>query len=79
MTRQDGMINRLKDCHGEPEGRPPDKDFFVVACEFDEFYVTREVAERILGQLHTWTPPRWLRFADVYGSTVNVRSEQRKK
>lgn len=76
MTRRDRMINRLKDYHDEPEERPPKEDFFVVAYRFEEFYVTREVADRILRQLDTRTPPRWLRFEDVYGSIVSVRSER---
>ena len=68
------MINRLKDRFQEPEENAPEQDFHVVAYEFEEFYVTREEAERILRELYASTPPRWIRFTDVNGSMVSVRS-----
>jgi hypothetical protein len=68
------MINRLKDRFDEPEESEPEQDFHVVACVFEEFYVTREEAERILRELDARTPPRWIRFTDVNGSRISVRS-----
>ena len=70
------MINRLKGYHEEPEERPPEEDFFVVAYEYDEFYVTRDVAERILRELDAREPPQWIRFTDIHGATVGVRSRR---
>lgn len=70
------MINRLKEYHEEPEERPPEDDFYVVAYEYDEFYVTREVANRVLRELEARKPPRWIRFTDIYGSVVSVRSQR---
>jgi hypothetical protein len=48
-TNASFMVNRLKDCFDTPEPRPPDDDYYVVSQRFEDFYVTREVAERIPG------------------------------
>jgi hypothetical protein len=68
------MTNRLKDYFDQPDERPPEEDYFVVAHDCAFFYVTREVAERILVDLQADVPPRWLRFTDVSGSSVCVRT-----
>lgn len=70
------MINRLKEYYEEPEERPPEEDFYVIAYEYDEFYVTRDVAARVLSELGARRPPRWIRFTDVHGSEVSVRSQK---
>jgi hypothetical protein len=70
------MINRMRGFYEEPEQRQPEDDYFVVAYVFEDFYVTREVAERIVRELDAPTPPRWIRFTDVHGSYVTVRSQR---
>lgn len=69
------MINRLKDYIEEPEEPTPEGDFFVVAVKYEDFFVTRETAERILRDLDARAPPRWLRFTDVNGSRVCIRGD----
>jgi hypothetical protein len=68
------MINRLKDCFEESDERLPEDDYFEVGYEFEYYYVTAAVAERILRQLQSRVRPRWLRFTDVNGSRVCVRT-----
>jgi hypothetical protein len=68
------MVNRLKDHFDASDERPPDDDYYVVSQRFEDFYVTREVAERIMAELQASEPPAWIRFTDVYGSSVCVRS-----
>jgi hypothetical protein len=68
------MINRLKDRFDHSDDRPPKKDYFVVVYDCAFFYVAREVAERILQELQADVPPRWLRFIDINGSSVCVRT-----
>jgi hypothetical protein len=68
------MVNRLKEYFDPSDERPPDDDYYVVRQRYGEFYVTRDVAERILADLASSEPPAWIRFIDVYGSSVCVRS-----
>lgn len=69
------MTNRIREQFGEPEReRPPASDYFVVAARYEEFYVPRQTAERLLDELAAERPPRWLRFTDVQGARVAMRS-----
>lgn len=68
------MVNRLTGYFDQPDDRPPVDDYYVVACAWDDFYVTSDVAEQILRELQEPSSPRWIRFRDVHGSTVCLRS-----
>ncbi len=68
------MINRLKEYHGEPEERAPADDYFEILCESEFHYVSRETARSIVRQLRRAWVPRWIRFTDLAGSEVEVRS-----
>ncbi|HEV2150439.1 MAG TPA: hypothetical protein VGR37_23770 [Longimicrobiaceae bacterium] len=68
------MINRLKEYHGEPEERAPEDDYFEITSEAELFYVSQETARRIVHQLRRFWVPRWIRFTDLCGSEVEVRS-----
>ncbi len=68
------MINRVTAFFGDPDERSPPEDFYVIGYAQEEFYVTREVAECVLRQLGAFVRPRWIRFTDLHGSTVSVRS-----
>lgn len=70
------MINRLKDYLGEPEERQPAGDYFVVGYQFQRFFVTREVAEHILSELDRSDLPRWIRFEDLTGAEIAVRTRK---
>jgi|SRR5690606_12888817 len=68
------MINRLTLFFDRPGDRPPEDDYYVVASPWDHFYVARDEAERILRELRSPWSPRWVRFRDVHGSSVCLRS-----
>ena len=66
------MVNRLKEYLEEPEDELPEQDYWVVASQYEDFYVTREVAESVMRELDRPLLRRWLRFTDVNGSEVRV-------
>jgi hypothetical protein len=69
------MNNRLMDYFQQPERRPPEGDYFEVLARQDSFfYVTRAVAESLLRELAVERPRRWIRFRDLTGASVCVRS-----
>jgi len=69
------MINRIGDrLEGSGEDEP-EEDFWEVTGDAGWFYVSEATARRILGQLERQEPPRWLRFADLFGAEVRVRAE----
>lgn len=68
------MKNRLRDYFQQPEQPQPSGDYFEVTARYEDFYVTRVVAERILRELAAERPRRWIRFRDLTGSSVCVRS-----
>jgi hypothetical protein len=68
------MTNRLKDIFDQPEKRVPDDDFYVVVSLNERFFVTRATADRILRDLDAPIMPRWVRFVDLHGSKVCVRT-----
>lgn len=70
-TVEGEMINRLQGYFAE--ARPP-PDLYVVSVLRDDFVVTGAEAARVMEELTTWGLA-WIRFTDLYGSTVNARSE----
>jgi hypothetical protein len=69
------MTNRLKDVFEQPEGEQAEDDYYVVDTRWEEFYVTRVSADRILRDLDASPAPEWIRFMDIYGSRVCLRCE----
>jgi hypothetical protein len=67
------VINRLKDYFAEPEGRPPEEEFYIVSGDAGYFFVARETAQRIAQDLARRRPPRWIVFRDLAGSEIRVR------
>jgi hypothetical protein len=68
------MLNRLRPYLGEPDERRPPDDYYEIGAKWATFYVSREVAERVVRLLRRRWPPRWIGFTDLYGSEVRVRS-----
>lgn len=68
------MFNRLDGCFDSPGEEPNETDYWVVAHESRDFFVTREAAESVLRHLEASTKPRMIRFRDVHGSEISVRS-----
>lgn len=68
------VINRLKDYFiDEPEERPPEEEFYIVAGEAGYFFVASDTAQRIARELAQRRPPRWIVFRDLAGSEIRVR------
>lgn len=67
------MLNRLKPYLNEPDEASAG-DYYVVLANLDTYYVSREVADRVARLLQRRWPPRWIRFTDLAGSDVRVRS-----
>lgn len=70
------MVNRLKKYLEEPEEELPEQDYWVVASQYEDFYVTREVAEGVMRELDRPLLRRWIHFVDVNGSRVRVLSKR---
>jgi hypothetical protein len=68
------MANRLKDILHRPDERVPD-DYYVVHTHYERFFVTRTAADRILRDLDAPVLPRWIRFVDLHGSRISLRSK----
>jgi len=68
------VINRLQYFFGpEPEHRPPNEDYFIVAGEGGCFFVARETARDIVRILALRRQPRWIIFRDLAGSEIRVQ------
>lgn len=70
------MINRLKGRIPRPDEEEPANDYWEVSGDGGCFYVSKETAERILRALERLVPPRRIRFRDVFGSEVWVRTKE---
>ena len=68
-------MNRLKEKqHGDPD---PDGSgtYFTVAGNHNIWYVSTEMARHIEACLDAEPRPAWIRFVDVTGASVRVRSK----
>lgn len=70
------MINRMRGFYEGPEEQQPREDYHVVSSNCEYFFVTRAVAEGIVLELDVATPPKWIRFTNLHGSHITLRSEQ---
>lgn len=68
------MVNRITQYFEEPRGRTPAQDYWVVSSPTAWYCVDEATAAQILEKLDRRRPPRWLRFVDLFGSAVRVRS-----
>lgn len=73
------MINRLRPYLGEPEENGPEEngpaeDYWELSGESGWYCVSRETALELSRQLERLRPPRWLRFQDLFGAEVRLRS-----
>src|SRR5260370_8830567 len=56
---------------GQPE---PPVDYFLVVAHFEEWYVSREMAQAIEASLNQTPAPQWVMFVDLTGARVRVRT-----
>lgn len=64
-------IIKTQDKAREPDGPG---DYYMVIAEYGTYFVSGATAARIGRVLERWFRPRWLKFADVNGSRVWVRT-----
>lgn len=69
------MINRIRERFEEPQGGTPDEDYWEVMGAAGWFTVTAETARKVMGQMDAPSPPRWLRFTDLFGAEIRVRTK----
>lgn len=69
------MINRLKNRFEEPGGDAPAEDYWEVTGGAGWFTVSAETAREVSRQLAAPLPSRWVRFTDLFGAEVRVRSK----
>ena len=56
---------------GQPE---PPVDYFLISAHYEEWYVSREMAQAIEASLNGAPAPTWVVFVDVTGARVRVRT-----
>ena len=58
----------------ERPGQPkPPVDYFLVVAHFEEWYVSRVMAQAIEASLNQTPAPQWVTFVDFTGARVRVR------
>ena len=55
-------------------GRPGAGEFYIVVSQSGTWYVSPETAGRIGASLDRRLRPRWIKFVDVYGARVWLRT-----
>lgn len=65
------MNNRLKEYFELPE---PRSDFWRIVTEWGWVYVDEETAHRILVRIERRFGRRWIRFYDLFGARVSLRT-----
>jgi hypothetical protein len=69
-------MNTVKQKEETPEQRPGPGDYYEVNSRLGTWYVSPESAARISRALDRDRPKAWLKFVDLNGSRVWVRSTQ---
>jgi hypothetical protein len=65
------MINRI--AHLLEGDEPPQYEYFELVASSGRFYLDRETGLALARQLERRWRPRWLRFTDLFGSTIVLR------
>lgn len=58
----------------QPEGPRPVGDYYVVNSRYDTYYVSSETARRVGACLERAWRPRWVKFVDLNGGRVWLRT-----
>jgi len=60
----------------EPERlNPRYPEYFVLATVEGDWMLSREMARFVERELERWRRPRWIRFVDILGARVRVRTD----
>ena len=65
-------MNQIKEQQERPGEELPAGDYFVVATQFDSYYVTADTARELGRALDRFWRPRWLKFVDRHGARAWV-------
>jgi hypothetical protein len=69
-------MNNLRE-NSEPEVvRPTAGDYFIVSAEGSTWYVSTEMARFIETVIDSWPRATWVKFVDLVGSRVRLRTRQ---
>lgn len=70
-------VNRIIEFFREPDDeREGVGDFYCVSGEFGWCYVSAETARKVEVELDRWRLRRWIRFRDLFGSEIRVRTRE---
>ena len=67
-------MKRLQEQSDEGAAQPAGGDYFVVSGDCDTWYVSTEMARLIEACLDAEPAPRWVRFVDLTGARIRLRS-----
>jgi hypothetical protein len=67
-------MNRTKERTDAAGERSPSGDFYVVVSQYNTFYVSAAMAAHVGGALGRRWVPRWVKFVDLAGSRVWLRT-----
>lgn len=70
------MTNRIQHLFDERAESLPSGEYFVVAGEFGQVFVTRETASQLRNIVSRIFAPRWVEFRMMVGSLMFVRTKQ---
>lgn len=65
-------MNQIREKHEGPEEELPAGDYFVVATQYDSYYVTPDTARELGRALDRFWRPCWLKFVDRHGARAWV-------
>ena len=68
-------MNKLKQKEETPEERSGPGDYYEVASQIGSWYVSAETAARVGGELDRRWRPVWIKFVDLHGGRVWLRSK----
>ena len=59
----------------EQREAPRYREYFVLASYAGDWMISRRMAEFIEDELDRWPRPRWIRFIDLTGASVRLRTD----
>jgi aminoglycoside phosphotransferase (APT) family kinase protein len=65
------MKNRI--AHLLHADEPPEHEYFELVATYGRFYIDRATGLELGRQLRRLWPPRWVRFTDLFGSSILLR------
>jgi hypothetical protein len=76
MANDEDVMQRLREGSGPEAIEPVAGDYFIVSGGDCTWYVSTDMARFIEGALDAVLRPRWVKFVDLAGSRVRLRTGQ---